>query len=139
MSREIRDYCLEVWASAAVGLIHAYDPELIVIGGGVMRSGDVILPYIQEFVNRHAWTPWGKVRIAAAELGNHAGLVRCRAVAERRERLMDIDEFAGKWQTFSCYIVLRWSSALYPARSPMFAEWQSIGKLKPLGQKRQRV
>ena len=46
---EIRDYCLEVWATAAVGLIHAYDPELIVIGGGVMRSADVILPYIQQF------------------------------------------------------------------------------------------
>ncbi len=73
-SREIRDYCMEVWASAAVGLIHAYDPELIVIGGGVMRSADVILPYVQEFVNKHAWTAWGKVRIAAAELGNHAGL-----------------------------------------------------------------
>ena len=48
VSREIRDYCLEVWATAAVGLIHAYDPELIVIGGGVMRSGDVILPFIQQ-------------------------------------------------------------------------------------------
>ena len=74
VSLEIRDYCLEVWATAAVGLIHAYDPELIVIGGGVMRSGDVILPYIQQFTDQHAWTPWGKVKIAAAELGNHAGL-----------------------------------------------------------------
>lgn len=74
VSSQIRDYCLEVWATAAVGLIHAYDPELIVIGGGVMRSADVILPYIQRFTDRHAWTPWGKVKIAAAELGNHAGL-----------------------------------------------------------------
>ncbi len=74
VATEIRDYCMQVWASGAVGLIHAYDPELIVMGGGVMRSGAVILPYIQDFVNRHAWTPWGKVRIAAAELGNYAGL-----------------------------------------------------------------
>ncbi|ABF39656.1 sugar kinase [Candidatus Koribacter versatilis Ellin345] len=71
---EIREYCLQVWATAAVGLIHAYDPELIVIGGGVMRSANVILPHIQQFVNEHAWTPWGKVKIVAAELGNHAGL-----------------------------------------------------------------
>jgi len=74
VSLEIRNYCLEVWATAAVGLIHAYDPELIVIGGGVMRSADVILPHIQQFTDRHAWTPWGKVKIAAAKLGNHAGL-----------------------------------------------------------------
>jgi glucokinase len=74
VSSEMRDYCLQVWATAAVGLIHAYDPELIVIGGGVMRSADVILPYIQQFTDRHAWTPWGKVKIVAADLGNHAGL-----------------------------------------------------------------
>jgi glucokinase len=74
VSIEIRGFCLEVWASAAVGLIHAYDPELIVIGGGVMRSADAILPYIQQYVNQHAWTPWGKVKVVAAELGNHAGL-----------------------------------------------------------------
>jgi len=70
----IREYCLEVWAAGAVGLIHAYDPEKIVIGGGVMRSAAVILPYIQAYVNEHAWTPWGKVEIAAAQLGNDAGL-----------------------------------------------------------------
>jgi hypothetical protein len=25
-------------------------------------------------VNQHAWTPWGKVEIVAAQLGNDAGL-----------------------------------------------------------------
>ncbi len=74
VATEIRDHCLLVWASAAVGLIHAYDPELILFGGGVMRSAELILPYIQNYVNAHAWTPWGKVRVVAAELGNHAGL-----------------------------------------------------------------
>jgi len=74
VANEIRDYCLKVWATGAVGLIHAYDPERIVIGGGVMRRGAVILPYIQAYVNQHAWTPWGKVEIVAAQLGNDAGL-----------------------------------------------------------------
>jgi glucokinase len=74
VAAEIREYCLEVWAAGAVGLIHAYDPEKIVIGGGVMRSADVILPHIRAYVNEHAWTPWGKVEIAAAQLGNDAGL-----------------------------------------------------------------
>lgn len=74
VATEVRDHCLQVWATASVGLIHAYDPEIIVIGGGVMRSAGVILPYIQKFVHDHAWTPWGNVRIVAAELGNNAGL-----------------------------------------------------------------
>jgi glucokinase len=74
VASEILEYCLQVWATGAVGLIHAYDPERIVIGGGVMHAADVILPYIQAYVNHHAWTPWGKVQIAAAQLGNDAGL-----------------------------------------------------------------
>lgn len=71
----IRDRCLQVWASATVGLIHAYDPELVVFGGGVMRSADLILPFIQTYVEKHAWTPWGKVKVRAAQLQNNAGLM----------------------------------------------------------------
>jgi glucokinase len=71
----IRDRCLNVWAADAVGLVHAYDPELIVIGGGVMKSADVIVPYIESYVQKHAWTPWGKVQVRAAELGNNAALL----------------------------------------------------------------
>lgn len=74
VAREILDYCLKVWATGTVGLIHAYDPERIVIGGGVMHRATVVLPYIQAYVNQHAWTPWGKVEVVAAQLGNDAGL-----------------------------------------------------------------
>lgn len=71
----IRDRCLHVWASLSVGLIHAYDPEVIVFGGGVMRGGDVIIKFVQEYVSQNSWTPWGTVKVKAAELGNHAGLL----------------------------------------------------------------
>ena len=71
----IRDRCLNVWAATAVGLVHAYDPELILIGGGVMKSAGVIIPYIESYVHKYAWTPWGKVQIRAAELGNNAALM----------------------------------------------------------------
>jgi glucokinase len=71
----LRDRCLQVWATATVGLIHAYDPEIIIFGGGVMKSADVILPYIQSYVEKHAWTPWGKVKVRAAEVGNNAGIL----------------------------------------------------------------
>lgn len=71
----IRDRCLNVWAADAVGLVHAYDPEIIVIGGGVMRSADLIIPYVERYVQKYAWTPWGKVKVRAAELGNNACLL----------------------------------------------------------------
>lgn len=74
VAREVLGYSLDVWAKGVVSLIHAYDPERIVIGGGVMRRAGTILPYIQDYVNQHAWTPWGKPQVVAAELGNNAGL-----------------------------------------------------------------
>lgn len=71
----IRDRCLRVWCADAVGLVHAYDPELIVMGGGVMKSAESILPIVEAYVQKYAWTPWGKVRVRAAELGNDAALL----------------------------------------------------------------
>jgi len=71
----IRDRCLNIWAVDAVGLVHAYDPEIIVIGGGVMQSAGVIIPYVEGYVQKHAWTPWGKVQVRAAKLGNNAALL----------------------------------------------------------------
>ena len=75
VARDIRDRSLKIWAADAVALIHAYDPEILVIGGGIMKSAEVILPAIESHVHRHAWTPWGKVQVRAAELGNNAALL----------------------------------------------------------------
>jgi glucokinase len=72
---ELRDRSIRAWSAALVNLIHAYDPECAVIGGGIMRSGTIILPKMRRHVARYAWTPWGKVKIKAAALGNDAGLL----------------------------------------------------------------
>ena len=75
LAKELRDVCLNVWSAAAVNLIHAYDPEVLIIGGGIMASADYIIPYIQKKTDEHAWTPWGKVKIEAAENINAAALL----------------------------------------------------------------
>jgi predicted NBD/HSP70 family sugar kinase len=60
-------------AIGIVNVIHAYGPDVVVIGGGVMQSAEVILPPLTEAVHRMAWTvPRKKVRIRAAILGNMA-------------------------------------------------------------------
>jgi glucokinase len=66
--------CIEAWSACAVNLIHAYDPEMVIIGGGVMKSADIILPEIRKWVNRYSWTPWGEVKIEKATLGDAAAL-----------------------------------------------------------------
>lgn len=72
---ELRDHCLNVWSAAAINLIHAYDPEILIIGGGVMASAGTILPYIESRIAERAWTPWGKVKVSVAENINTAALL----------------------------------------------------------------
>ncbi len=72
---EVRQRCLEVWAANAVTLANAYDPEIIVMGGGVMNSAAVIIPFVQDYVTQHAWGVWGKPQVRAAALGDRAALL----------------------------------------------------------------
>lgn len=67
--------CMDVWAAATVNYIHAYDPQIVVIGGGIMKSADIILPYLREKVASLAWSPFGRVKIVASELGDDAALL----------------------------------------------------------------
>jgi glucokinase len=71
----LRDHCVHVWATLAVNLIHAYDPEMVILGGGIMASANVILPAVRLHVARHAHTPWGKVRVVASKLADNAAMV----------------------------------------------------------------
>jgi glucokinase len=70
----VRERCLRVWAAGAVAMVHAWDPELLVVGGGVMRRAGAVLPAIEAHVQRRAWTPWGRVSVRAAALGDKAAL-----------------------------------------------------------------
>ncbi len=73
---EVLARCLQVWSVLTVGLIHAYGPELVLFGGGVLKQGEAVLTPIRDYVERHMWrTSRGLPRIEAARLGAHAALL----------------------------------------------------------------
>ena len=74
LALEIRNYCLNIWPSAIVNYIHAYDPEVIIIGGGIMHSKEIILPYFKKHVDKYAWTPWNDVEILEASMLDNAAV-----------------------------------------------------------------
>lgn len=71
----LRNRCLDIWGTAIVNYIHAYDPEMVILGGGVMKSREVILPYLQNFVDSHAWTPSAKVPLKCSDMYETAALL----------------------------------------------------------------
>lgn len=74
LSKLLVSQSLEAWSAGVINSIHAYDPDKVILGGGIMKSGQTILPYIMEKVHQHAWTPWGKVEIAVAQFPDEAAL-----------------------------------------------------------------
>ncbi|NEW82773.1 MAG: ROK family protein [Mariniphaga sp.] len=74
VAKDILEHCLSAWAGGIITMIHAFDPEKIILSGGIMKSSAVILPALQEKVNRRAWTPWGKVKLVEAKYPDSAAL-----------------------------------------------------------------
>ena len=72
----VRNRCLRYWTALVVSLVHAFDPDRIVIGGGVADNPLVraLLPAMQDEVNRQAWIT-EPIAIRAARLGNQAGII----------------------------------------------------------------
>jgi len=83
-------------AAAVVNAIHAYQPALVVLGGGVMRAADRFMPQLRELVARHAWTiPRGRVRIEVSPLGDRLGILGAAAVAFRQAAEIRREEASG--------------------------------------------
>ena len=75
LAMKIKNKAMDVWSVCSVNLIHAYDPEILVLSGGIMQSAEIIIPHMQRHIDSHAWTPWGKVKIVKAANSNAAALL----------------------------------------------------------------
>ncbi|OFX36311.1 MAG: hypothetical protein A2W90_10585 [Bacteroidetes bacterium GWF2_42_66] len=74
VAAEVLDHCLSAWAAGIITMIHAFDPEMIILSGGLMKSSAIILPALQKKIDRLAWTPWGKVKLVEAKFPDSAAL-----------------------------------------------------------------
>lgn len=62
--------------SGIVSLVHIFNPELILIGGGVSKQEELFVSKVREQVKDKTMHNFGKdLKVEAAILGNHAGLV----------------------------------------------------------------
>lgn len=69
-------------AAAVVSYVHVHDPDLVLLGGGLMNAALRILPPVQQFVREHTWTsPARTVPVRAVALGDQAALIGAAALA----------------------------------------------------------
>jgi glucokinase len=61
-------------AVAICGFINVLDPEIVIIGGGVARAGELLFQPLEGYLRPIEWQPGGhQARIVPATLGEHAG------------------------------------------------------------------
>jgi glucokinase len=80
---------LELWAAignelgaAFANIVWILNPDVIVVGGGVAKAGDLLFPHIERSLkSRTSSVINSKLRIVPATLGNDAGAIGCASLA----------------------------------------------------------
>src|SRR5579859_7629349 len=81
LAREIITRAGEALGVGLVNIIHIFNPERIILGGGVTRMGDMLLePALRLVQERAMKAPYTSTRISVAELGENVGLVGAGAL-----------------------------------------------------------
>jgi glucokinase len=64
-------------AQGLAGLVNVLDPEVVVIGGGVVRAGDLFLDHVEHYLATYAYGARTRdlPTIVPAQLGDHAGAI----------------------------------------------------------------
>jgi glucokinase len=66
---------------ACSSFANIFQPDVIVIGGGVIKAGDLLLDPARKEVRDRALRPMNETPILAATLGNDAGMIGAAALA----------------------------------------------------------
>lgn len=66
---------------ALTSFANIFEPEVFVIGGGVIAAGDLLLDPARRELERRALPPMKRTPVVAAELGSDAGMIGAAAMA----------------------------------------------------------
>jgi glucokinase len=81
-SRDLLAYLLQCWGAGIVNMIHAYDPEVIILSGGLMNERGKILPALEQYAVKNAWLSWGTPVFRVPENPDDSVLLGLHALCE---------------------------------------------------------
>ncbi|AGK98668.1 ROK family protein [Clostridium pasteurianum] len=82
VASEILDKSLEYLGICVANLIITFDPETVIIGGGVSKGGDIVFDKVKEVVNTRCFKAMAEsCKIVPAGLGTDAGVMGAVALA----------------------------------------------------------
>jgi glucokinase len=84
LAAEIKVESIRAWSFGMVNMIHAYDPEMVIVSGGIIQHNDEMIKQFQQIVNQHTWTPWGKVKVVKAQWPERNAILGCAYLLEKQ-------------------------------------------------------
>ena len=72
------DTYIEYLGIGLTNMINIFQPEVLVIGGGICKEGDALLIPLREYCEKHQYGSTinkNRTTIKIAELGNDAGII----------------------------------------------------------------
>jgi glucokinase len=85
LARAVWDETIAALACGLTSIVNVFEPELVVVGGGVSRAGEQLLGPVRGWVRERAIEPAGKsVDIVESALGEQVGVVGAAAVVYER-------------------------------------------------------
>ena len=76
VAAEIWSKSIRALACGLASLVNVLDPEVIILGGGIMAAGERLLAPLRQEMNEVEWRPHGRTaRIVPAALGEYAGAI----------------------------------------------------------------
>lgn len=78
---EVIDRSIHYMAMGLANAVHTFNPDVIVIGGGVSKAGDLLFPALMEKTHRYVMDPYkGTYTIEPAALKDDVGLIGAAAL-----------------------------------------------------------
>jgi len=85
VARRVWDETIEALACGLTSIVNLFEPELVVLGGGVTRAGDKLLAPVRERVRADAMAPAAEAaRIVISPFGDRVGVVGAAAIGFER-------------------------------------------------------
>ncbi len=85
LAKEVIEETQKWLAIGLVNVIHIFHPEIIVLGGGVMRDADMILPNVNKMVKKMIMPTFQDCKIKKTKFGEDVGLIGGKVLIELKQ------------------------------------------------------
>jgi glucokinase len=85
-----------------VTLLHLFNPEIVIVGGGVSNLGDLIFDPMREAIRQYSHDPayHEGLRLEKAALGEDVSIIGAAALVATRGGVMDVAEFTSRLKAY---------------------------------------